>query len=162
LVECFGYIYYKQNQNLTTVIALYKKILVPVDGSENCNNALLEAIKIAKITGGTITTLNVYPRWTTHIVDSKEAIPEILQSEAETILSQTKKMAGAEGFEVQTLMVDGDAVQQIVKTANDGNFDLIVMGARGKSMLKGLILGSVSTGVLKNASRPVLITRCRG
>ena len=135
--------------------------MVPVDGSENCNTALLEAIKIAKITGGKITTLNVYPRWTTNIVDSKDAIPEIMQSEAQTILAQTKKLAAAEGFEVQTLMVDGDAVQQIIKTANEGNFDLIVMGARGKSMLKGLILGSVSTGVLKNTSCPVLITKCR-
>jgi nucleotide-binding universal stress UspA family protein len=144
------------------VIALYNKILVPVDGSENCNNALLEAIKIAKTTGGKITVMHVYPRWTTNIVDSKEALPEILKSEAETILTQTKKLARAEGFEVQTLMIDGDEVQQIVKTANDGHFDLIVMGARGKGIIKELVLGSVSSGVLKNTSRPVLITKCTG
>ena len=135
---------------------------MPVDGSENCNNALGEAIKIAKGSDAKITAIHVYPRWSKNIVDSKEAIPEILRYEAEAILTQAKKLAIAEGFKIETLMVEGDVVQQILKTADEGSFDLIVMGARGKSVIKELVLGSVSTGVIKNASSPVLITKCRG
>jgi nucleotide-binding universal stress UspA family protein len=95
-------------------------------------------------------------------VDSKEALPEILKNDATNILLKAKKQARAEGFEVETLLLDGDPVQQIVKTANDKHFDLIVMGARGVSKLTELFLGSVSSGVLKNASCPVLITKCLG
>jgi nucleotide-binding universal stress UspA family protein len=141
---------------------LYEKILVPVDGSENCNTALREATKIAKLSGGKITVMHVYPRWSTFIVDSKEALPEILKNDATNILLKAKKQARAEGFEVETLLLGGDAVQQIVKTADDKHFDLIVMGARGVSKLTELFLGSVSSGVLKNASCPVLITKCLG
>jgi len=139
---------------------LYEKILVPVDGSENCYNALKEAGKVAEMSGGKITVMHVYPRWSTLIVDSKEALPEILKNEATSILVKTKKQAKAYGFEVETLLLDGDAVQQIVKTADDKHFDLIVMGATGKSNLSKLFLGSVSSGVLKNATCPVLITKC--
>ena len=135
---------------------------MPVDGSENCNTALREATKIAKLSGGKITVMHVYPRWSTFIVDSKEALPEILKNDATNILLKAKKQARAEGFEVETLLLDGDAVQQIVKTADDKHFDLIVMGARGVSKLTELFLGSVSSGVLKNASCPVLITKCLG
>ena len=141
---------------------MYEKILVPVDGSQNCSTALKEAIKVAKMSGGKITIIHVYPRWSTFIVDSKEALPEILKNEAINILMKAEKQARAYGFEVETLLVDGDAVQEIVKTATDGHFDLIVMGARGVSKLTELFLGSVSSGVLKNASCPVLITKCLG
>ncbi len=139
---------------------MYEKILVPVDGSENCYTALKEAGKVAEMSGGKITVMHVYPRWSTLIVDSKEALPEILKNEATSILVKTKKQAKAYGFEVETLLLDGDAVQQIVKTADDKHFDLIVMGATGKSNLSKLFLGSVSSGVLKNATCPVLITKC--
>jgi nucleotide-binding universal stress UspA family protein len=141
---------------------LYKKILVPVDGSESCNGALSEAIKIAKVSDGEITAIHVYPDWSTNVVDSKDAIPEMLRSEAESIVVQAEKIAAAEGFKIKTATVDGDAVKQIVKTADEGNFDLIVMGARGKGIIRELVLGSVSSGVLKGASCPVLITKCRG
>jgi nucleotide-binding universal stress UspA family protein len=141
---------------------LYEKILVPVDELDDCNSALLEAIKLAKMSGGKITVIHVHPKWSTFIVDSKEALPEKLKKEAANILVKAEKQARTEGFEVETLLLDGDPVQQIVKTANDKHFDLIAMGARRKSNLKELILGSVSSGVLKNASCPVLITKCFG
>jgi len=141
---------------------LYEKILVPVDELDDCNSALREAIKVANMSGGKITVIHVHPKWSTFIVDSKEALPEILKNDATNILLKAKKQAKAEGFEVETLLLGGDAVQQIVKTANDKHFDLIVMGARGVSKLTELFLGSVSSGVLKNASCPVLITKCLG
>ena len=139
---------------------MYKKILVPVDELDDCNSALREALKIAKISGGKITVIHVHPKWSTFIVGSKEILPEKLKNEATKILVKARKQAKTEGFKVKTLLLDGDAVQQILKTANEQHFDLIVMGARRKSNLTSLILGSVSSGVLKNASCPVLITKC--
>ena len=134
---------------------------MPVDGSENSNVALKEAIKIAKLTGGAITVIHVYLRYSAPFMDesTREGVYEELKNAAKTILDNAEKIAGAEDFKVETLLVDGNVVQEIVKTANSGNFDLIVMGARGVSNLTKLFLGSVSSGVLKNAACPVLITK---
>ena len=122
---------------------------MPVDELDDCNSALMEAIKIAKMSGGKITVIYVHPKWSTFILDSKEALPEKLKKEAVNILVKSEKQARAEGFEVETLLLDGDPVQQIVKTANDKHFDLIVMGARRKSNLTGLILGSQQWSIEK-------------
>jgi len=53
----------------------------------------------------------------------------------------------------------GRTVQGILKTAREGGFDLIVMGARGVSKIRELLLGSVSDGVIRNAPCPVLVTK---
>ena len=142
------------------VIALYEKILVPVDGSENCYTALREVIKVAKLSKGKITVMHVYLMWAPALIEDNETWLETIKKEAKTILDDTKKIAKSEDFEVETLLLDGDAVKQIVKTADAGGFDLIVMGATGKSQLSKVLLGSVSSGVLKNATIPVLITKC--
>ena len=52
-----------------------------------------------------------------------------------------------------------DIVDQIIKTAKDGGFDLVVAGARGLSRVKGLLMGSVSNGVTRNALCSVLVAR---
>ncbi len=58
-----------------------------------------------------------------------------------------------------TAIVDGSAEQYIVKAAEEGAADLIVMGARGIKGIKSLIVGSVTKAVALNSSKPVLITR---
>jgi nucleotide-binding universal stress UspA family protein len=138
---------------------LYERILVPVDSSENSKAALKEAIKIAKLTGGKITLIHVYLSWSPALIDNMEAWRAALKNSAKTILDKAQNIAEAEGFKVETLLVDGNAVQEIVNTANSGHFDLIVMGARGVSKITEILLGSVSSGVLKKAKCPVLIIK---
>ncbi|MCK4482049.1 universal stress protein, partial [Candidatus Bathyarchaeota archaeon] len=47
----------------------------------------------------------------------------------------------------------------VLETAKDGKFNLIVMGARGVSKIREILLGSVSDGVIRNAPCPVLVTK---
>lgn len=138
---------------------MYERILVPVDSSENSKDALKEAIKLAKLTGGKITVMHAYQSWTPALIDNMEAWHAALKNAAKTILDNTQNIAAAEGFKVETLLVDGNAVQEIVNTANSGHFDLIVMGARGVSKITEILLGSISSGVLKKATCPVLIIK---
>jgi nucleotide-binding universal stress UspA family protein len=138
---------------------LYERILVPVDGSENAKAALKEAIKIAKLTGGKITVMHTYQSWSPALIDNKQAWHAALKNAAKTILDNAQKIAAAEGYKVETLLVDGNAVQEIVNTANSGHFDLIVMGARGISKITEILLGSISSGVIKKAKCPVLIIK---
>jgi nucleotide-binding universal stress UspA family protein len=132
---------------------LYQKILVPIDGSEHSKRALNEAIRIAKMTSGNITLLNVQ--------SNHAKIPSATSSDAthSIILNDSKRIAEAEGVQADTLLQEGSVIDMIVKTAKEGKFDLIVVGARGLSKFEELLLGSVSHGVLEKAPCPVIVTR---
>lgn len=60
---------------------------------------------------------------------------------------------------METLLIEGHVVDEILKTCRNGEFDLIVMGARGLSRIKELVLGSVSEGVTRHACCPVLVVK---
>ena len=139
---------------------LFEKILVPLDGSEQSTWALGKAVKIAKKVGGEITLIHVYS------VSSFAITPmqvyrcvQAMRKHAEGILEDGKKKAETEGVQAKTLLVDGHTVEEILKAAKEGNFSLIVIGARGLSKMKELLLGSVSDGVSRLAPCPVLIVR---
>jgi nucleotide-binding universal stress UspA family protein len=137
---------------------LYKKILVPIDDSDCSKHALLEAIKIAKLTGGSITITNVHQAEPVYS-GSKAELFRLLRQQGETILVNGKKSAQTEGFEVKSLLLEGDPVEQIVKTAKKDNFDLIVIGAGGSGKLSEFVLGSTSHEVIKKTQLPVLVVK---
>ena len=138
---------------------MYEKILVPVDGSEHSKRALKEAIKLAKMTGGAITLLNVNPRGSSMASSHRQPKCEMVQNKEKDVLVEGQKIAETEGILVETLLLEGQIVQQIVKTAKEGHYDLIVVGARGLSKLEEIMLGSVSHGVTETATCPVIVTR---
>jgi nucleotide-binding universal stress UspA family protein len=137
---------------------LYEKILVPIDGSEHSKRALKEAIKVAKMAGGTITLLNVCPKNSSKVSTTNQP-KEILQKNSNSVLAEGRKLVEAEGVSVETLQLEGDVVNQIVRTAKENHFDLVVVGARGLSKLEEIMLGSVSHGVTEKAACPVIVTR---
>jgi nucleotide-binding universal stress UspA family protein/GNAT superfamily N-acetyltransferase len=69
------------------------------------------------------------------------------------------------GVPVKTALVKGpggDTAASIIKTANNENISLIVMGARGKSIFRGMFIGSISEGVIQRAGIDVLVMHFRG
>ncbi|MEM3641704.1 MAG: universal stress protein [Candidatus Bathyarchaeia archaeon] len=154
---------------------MFEKILVPLDGSEHSLKALNLAVQIAKNFNSKITLINVFsvsapvvmPEPTTltpptvPIMAAAELskLAENARKTASNILAEGEKRAEAEGVKVETLIREGHTVQEIVKAAKEGEFNLIVMGARGIGKIKGILLGSVSDGVVKNAPCPVLIVK---
>jgi len=86
-------------------------------------------------------------------------VAEAVRNVSVRILAESAEKVKAEGVEVDTILREGHAVHEIVKAAEEGKFDLIVMGARGLSRIKEIILGSVSDGVIRNAPCPVLVTK---
>ena len=129
---------------------MYKKVLVPVDGSDHSKRALQEAIKLAKMTQGTITLIHVTPRG--HSASQPA-------NHGQSILDDGQKLVQTEGILANTLLLEGKVVEEIVKTAKDEDFELIIIGARGLSKFEELMLGSVSHGVTENAPCPVIVTR---
>jgi nucleotide-binding universal stress UspA family protein len=155
---------------------LFKKILVPLDGSEHSLRALDVAIQIAKKFGAKITLIHVYsvtvrPAMMPEPTPlSAFGIPVMTPAEVSSIIEATRKAGNkileegeakvkAEGVEVETRLEEGHAVQEIVRVSKEGGYDLIVMGARGISKLREILLGSVSDAVTHHATCPVLVVK---
>ncbi|MEM3601862.1 MAG: universal stress protein [Candidatus Bathyarchaeia archaeon] len=154
---------------------LFSKILVPLDGSEHSFKALNAAVEIAKKFNGDITLIHIYSVGTRSIVFPEQAsfatsipiitpaeysrIAEVMREAGVRILAEGEERVRAEGVRVEKLLKERHVVHEIVKAAGEGGFNLIVMGARGVSRIKEVILGSVSDGVIRNAPCPVLIVK---
>ncbi|MGO0122000.1 universal stress protein [Desulfothermobacter acidiphilus] len=141
-----------------------EKILVPVDGSENSLRALRKGIELARMSKqASLTVLTVVPPvdptfeygpWLT-----REQVEEAEKKAAEKILAEAEKLLQQEGLQAEKTVLVGDAGQEIADYAAQGRYDLIVMGSRGMTPLKGVFLGSVSTKVLALAPCPVVIVK---
>ncbi len=139
---------------------LYDKILVPIDGSDHSIRALKEAVQMAKLVNGKITLIHVYSIGTSvGKTATQDYYNQLARKKGSRMLEDGKTKAESDGVKVETLLVEGDAVEKIVQTARECEVKLIVMGARGVSKIKELLLGSVSDGVIRNAPCPVMVTR---
>ena len=139
------------------------KILVPVDGSKNSLNAV-QFIGSRKTLLGSepkIELLNVQlplPARACRLV-GQDAIQRYYEDEAEKVFEPSRKILEKEGYQASEAFTVGEAAPTIAKAAEDIDADLIVMGSRGQSALKGLFFGSVSNGVLAQSKRPMLVIR---
>lgn len=146
---------------------MVKTILVCSDGSEHALKAAQRAAFIAKQSGACALLLNV-----AHA--EQEAIPYVMpwqmeygetpsalvpEAEQEDILNKTAKLFAEANVRCQLLRECGHPAAQIVRVAEREDVDLIVMGSRGLSVLKSLLLGSVSDHVIHHAHCSVLVVR---
>jgi nucleotide-binding universal stress UspA family protein len=155
---------------------LFNKILVPLDGSDHSLKALKIAAQIAKRFDGKITLIHAYsvgarpivmpepttlsPSWVPVIAPAEfSKVVEAARKAGASILEDGERRVKKEGVQVEKLLTEGHTVQEIIKAAEHGKFDLIVIGARGVSRIREILLGSVSDGVMRNAPCPVLVTK---
>ena len=155
---------------------MFEKILVPLDGSEHSLKALEIATQIAKKFDGKITLIHVYSVTIRPVVMPEPTtltppmIPAMTPAEVSKAVEATRKAGAsiltdgeqkvkAEEVQVETTLREGHTVQEIVKTAKEGKFDLIVIGGRGISKIRELLLGSVTDGVIHHAPCPVLVIK---
>ena len=152
---------------------MFEKILVPLDHSKHSRKALDVAIQVAKRFGSKITLIHVYsvpvtPPITLGLPTAESGFPtaetiselfEAARRAGNKILTDAKQRVKAEKVEVDEKLEEGHPVQEIVRVSKEGKFDLIVMGARGVSYIREMLLGSVSHGVIHHAACPVLVVR---
>ena len=82
-----------------------------------------------------------------------------LKEKGRKLLEDYKTQAKRDGVQSETLLEVGDHAQVIIDTANKEGYDLIIMGSRGLSLFKDLLLGSVSFKVMHHARCPVMVVR---
>ena len=127
------------------------KILLPYDGSSYASNALREAKGLTMAFPEGVVRLKVVhvleAAYLTELEDMEKA-KELLEGARRELL-----VDGLSPEQVETELRYGDPAEEIVKAAEEGGYNLIMMGRTGKSGLKELILGSVSSRVLHLAER---------
>lgn len=146
---------------------MYRRILVPVDGSPTSKLGLQEAIKLAKATGAKLRLVYAVNDF---VIDSDYLTPptyelllEGLRIDGREILEEAKQMASQAEVEFTTDLIEttGRVSELILAAAREWPADLIVMGTHGRRGLNRLVLGSDAEMVLRSAPVPVLFVRSR-
>ncbi len=144
---------------------MYKKILMPTDGSACSQKAITEGLEVAKSMGASVTFLYAVENISSTLWISPESVPygleliEDLKRVGNEALSKAAELAQAAGVAAETKLVEAKPVDAILAEAK--NHDLIVMGTHGRSGLDRFMLGSVTEAVLHRSDKPVLVLRSK-
>jgi nucleotide-binding universal stress UspA family protein len=144
---------------------MFKKILLPIDGSEHSNRAVDAAIQLCKGKEQDcfITILHVNPfihYWGGELVAVNVDIEERIREESNNLIKPVAEKILQAGIHCESSVVIGDdPAQEIYQKAKEEGFDLIVMGSRGLGTFSELVLGSVSHKVIQHSNCPVLIVK---
>ena len=136
-----------------------KKILVPVDGSDTAKAAVDVALDIAKQKKAKIVALFVVD--VPHLFLAHNVAESVKDDLGKPAVNEVVRAAKKKGLKVKALIEEGHAADAILKVAEEENVDLIVMGTRGMSVMKKLLvgLGSIAASVIAHANCTVLAVR---
>ncbi len=140
-----------------------KNILVPHDSSSFADLAFEKAVDLASKLNAKLFLLAVIgPGISTagmSLSRAKEALDEH-ENEAKTFLETQREVAAKKDVKVSISTInDPSASNGIIRFADEHHIDLIIIGSHGRSGLKKAVLGSVASGVIKNADCPVMIVK---
>ncbi len=145
---------------------MYKKILVPTDGSELSEKAADHAIQLAKTVGADLIILTVTLPWSAIAIgEIAVALPledyeNRSELNAQAFLKSIAKLADKAEVAHESLHVQGsNPYEAIIAVAKENECDLIVMGSHGRRGVEGFLLGSETVDVLTHTSIPVLVCR---
>ena len=144
---------------------MYKRILVPVDGSATSERGLDEAVKLAKLSGASIHLVHVLDRFLLMGTSPETYTVDVLGVQKEAgarILEEAKARVAAGGIEVTTFLSEplpGRVCDVVCDQAREAAADLIVLGTHGRRGIGRLLVGSDAEQILRVAPVPVLLIR---
>lgn len=146
---------------------IYKKILVPVDGSRTSTRGLQEAVRLAKDQHARIRLMHVVDQWS--VIQSAGMggvgvadILDTLERSGIKALINAKTLADKSGLKAETEIcrnVSGRVADLIVKEARKWRASLIVMGTHGRRGISHALLGSDAEAVVRLSGVPVMLVR---
>jgi nucleotide-binding universal stress UspA family protein len=141
---------------------MFQRILVGYDGSANARRAVDVAVEIAGRFHSSVMLAIVRPESTEETpADLQHLLP--LGDDSRpfgVVLDEIRTRATAAGASaVDSTVLRGVVVEALIALIRDANYELVVVGSRGLSAGRRLLLGSVSTALVNRASCPVLVVR---
>lgn len=147
---------------------MYRRILVPLDGSPTSARGLTEAIRLARDDRARLRLV--------HVLDETPALGMLeegvdlgpflqdLEKRGRAILARAKRLAEKSGVAADTVVAEsagGPAADAILREAKKWRADVIVMGTHGRRGLRHFVLGSEAERVVHRSPVPVLLVRGR-
>lgn len=146
---------------------MYERILVPVDGSATSNAGLIEATKLAKLTGAHMRLLHVvdempfmmaaggFGAMTVDVLGS-------LKTAGEAILQEARTRVETSGVAVDSVLLDsngGRLCDRVIEQADSWSADVLVLGTHGRRGVRRMLLGSDAEQIVRTSTVPVLLVR---
>lgn len=146
---------------------MFKTILICSDGSDCAVAAARAAAQFARAFGSTLLLLSVYADWpmlseglgAPQVIPDASILLELRDGFHQAVEDRTLPALMEAGHRVETLRDIGSIVDRIIATADERSADLVVVGSRGLTPWKALLIGSVAAGVLHHCALPVLVAR---
>ncbi|WP_331249045.1 universal stress protein [Evansella clarkii] len=139
---------------------MFKNILLAADGSPHSFRAAEKAIGLGKLTDGAVIEI-------LYVLDGSKSKSDVLKyGDSDTaslkrkeMLSRYENLISESGLSCKTTILHGTPAETIIKHANEGKYDCLVIGSRGRSTVQTMILGSVSHKVMKHVKSPVVMVK---
>jgi len=145
---------------------MYKKIFVPLDGSDLAEKVLPHAIALAKGSGAEVTLATVVELSLGAAGAKLDAFPQAaaeqkmaLRGEAVVYLQKVQRDLKGQGVAAEVVVLEGDVASQIITYAEQKGFDLIAMATHGRSGIDRFLMGSIAEKVVRSTLKPVLLIR---
>ncbi|HTV21141.1 MAG TPA: universal stress protein [Polyangiaceae bacterium] len=147
-------------------MAPFRKILVPTDFSKHSTEAVNAAADLSRRYEAPVTLAYVFEPVTYalpegHVMQSPPQLEEMRSVFEQRLVQATAEARAAGALDVQAKLLTGPVANEITDFAEQGRFDLIVMGTHGRTGLRHLVLGSVAETVVRTAPCAVLTVRVR-
>lgn len=145
---------------------MFRNILVAFDDSSHARKALDTAVGVARESQGRLTVLSVAEdpaAWSmagTGVAVGYDELRKDIETAVERRLDEALREAPA-GLALDKKIRVGPTAPEILDELAEGDYDLIVIGSRGRGELSSLVLGSVSHHVLQQSKVPVLVVHAR-
>lgn len=145
---------------------MFKKILVPTDGSELSGKAVQAAVDFARSTGAALEVLSVAEPYPYSPIGETAFVPDLAEYEkqaldaARNVVGKVAILAEQAGVTVETHLAQSfNPYEEIVKVAEKSGCDAIFMASHGRKGLNRLFIGSETQKVLAHTTLPVLVFR---
>lgn len=145
---------------------MYKRILIPTDGSELSSIAIRHGVEFAKLVGAKVVGITVFPPF--HVIavepvmvtDTPAEYGKDCAARGEKYLRAVEDAAAAANVPCDVVQkTHDDPYRAIIETAKEKGCDLIVMASHGRKGVTALVLDSETTKVLTHSKIPVLVCR---
>ena len=146
---------------------MYKRYLVPVDGSDTSNKALVTALQMARDSGGVLRLVHLENDLVTLGIGGVdpgvvESLLEHAHSAAQKVIADATAIAESAGVTVDSRLVTvtGERLGDVMaREAAEWNADLIVVGSHGRRGIGRVLLGSGAEQIVRRSTVPVLVIR---
>lgn len=131
---------------------MYERILVLTDGSEYSQRAGRQAVDLAEKLDATVVV--------THIIDQRLPISfDILEDRGKGYINEIRNYANEKEVKSEDLLIYGSPKNDVMIISRKSEVDIIVMGTKGATGIKSVVLGSFAQFVLKKIDLPILLIK---